>query len=113
MLLGWGGLTDEWARQNMLGRISQPEEFRAPVLFLLSEGSSYMTGAVSGPSCRYQALVTDFLNRIFGSMGGIAHGSDVTPRVKLARYGTETHAWLGHIAAPKGLVEWRRSLNLG
>jgi NAD(P)-dependent dehydrogenase (short-subunit alcohol dehydrogenase family) len=42
------GLTEEWARQNMLGRISQPEEFRAPVLFLLAEGSSYMTGAVSG-----------------------------------------------------------------
>lgn len=35
------------AYQNMLGRISQPEEFRAPVLFLLSDGSSYMTGAVS------------------------------------------------------------------
>lgn len=41
------GLTDEWAKQNMLGRTSQPEEYRAPVLFLLSEGSSYMTGAVS------------------------------------------------------------------
>ena len=41
------GLTDQWAKQNMLGRISQPEEFRAPVLFLLSDGSSYMTGAVS------------------------------------------------------------------
>lgn len=41
------GLTDEWAKQNMLGRISQPEEFRAPIIFLLSEGSSYMTGAVS------------------------------------------------------------------
>ena len=41
------GLTDEWASQNMLGRISQPEEFRAPILFLLSDGSSYMTGAVS------------------------------------------------------------------
>jgi NAD(P)-dependent dehydrogenase (short-subunit alcohol dehydrogenase family) len=41
------GLTDEWARQNMLGRISQPEEFRGAVLFLLAEGSSYMTGAVS------------------------------------------------------------------
>jgi NAD(P)-dependent dehydrogenase (short-subunit alcohol dehydrogenase family) len=41
------GLTDEWARQNMLGRISEPEEYRAPVIFLLGEGSSYMTGAVS------------------------------------------------------------------
>jgi NAD(P)-dependent dehydrogenase (short-subunit alcohol dehydrogenase family) len=41
------GLTDEWAKQNMLGRISQPEEYRASVLFLLSRGSSYMTGSVS------------------------------------------------------------------
>ncbi|KAJ8115244.1 hypothetical protein OPT61_g3062 [Boeremia exigua] len=50
------GLTDEWAKQNMLGRISQPEEFRGPVLFLLSEGSSYMTGAdlrVDGGHCAW------------------------------------------------------------
>lgn len=44
------GLTDEWAKQNMLGRISVPEEFRAPVLFLLGEGSSYVTGSVSRSS---------------------------------------------------------------
>ncbi|KAJ4401524.1 hypothetical protein N0V91_007828 [Didymella pomorum] len=50
------GLTDEWANQNMLGRISQPEEYRAPVLFLLSAGSSYMTGAdlrVDGGHCAW------------------------------------------------------------
>ncbi|KAF2997817.1 hypothetical protein E8E13_000225 [Curvularia kusanoi] len=50
------GLTDEWASQNMLGRISQPEEFRAPILFLLSDGSSYMTGAdlrVDGGHCAW------------------------------------------------------------
>lgn len=41
------GLTDKWAQQNMLGRISQVGEYRAPCLFLLGEGSSYMTGAVS------------------------------------------------------------------
>jgi hypothetical protein len=35
----------------MLGRISQAEEFRAPVLFLLADGSSYMMGAVR----RYRA----------------------------------------------------------
>jgi hypothetical protein len=38
---------DEWKKQNMLGRISQKEEYRAPCLFLLADGSSYMTGAVS------------------------------------------------------------------
>ncbi|KAH7390008.1 hypothetical protein BKA66DRAFT_460292 [Pyrenochaeta sp. MPI-SDFR-AT-0127] len=50
------GLTEEWAKQNMLGRISQPEEFRAPVLFLLGEGSSYMTGAdlrIDGGHCAW------------------------------------------------------------
>ncbi|KAF2828200.1 NAD(P)-binding protein [Ophiobolus disseminans] len=50
------GLTDEWAKQNMLGRISQPEEYRASVLFLLSEGSSFMTGAdlrVDGGHCAW------------------------------------------------------------
>ena len=41
------GLTDEWAGQNMLGRISVVEEYRAPVLFLLGDGSSYVTGSVS------------------------------------------------------------------
>lgn len=55
------GLTDEWANQNMLGRISQPEEYRAPVLFLLSEGSSYMTGAVSIPprSCHHRHFLLE------------------------------------------------------
>ncbi|KAH7071751.1 hypothetical protein FB567DRAFT_564539 [Paraphoma chrysanthemicola] len=50
------GLTDEWARQNMLGRISLPEEFRGPVLFLLADASSYMTGAdlrVDGGHCAW------------------------------------------------------------
>ncbi|KAF2641932.1 NAD(P)-binding protein [Massarina eburnea CBS 473.64] len=50
------GLVDQWKKQNMLGRISQPEEFRAPVLFLLAEGSSYMTGAdlrVDGGHCAW------------------------------------------------------------
>jgi NAD(P)-dependent dehydrogenase (short-subunit alcohol dehydrogenase family) len=48
------GLTDEWAWQNMLGRIRQAEEFGAPVLFLLAECSSYMTGAVSCRPARGQ-----------------------------------------------------------
>ncbi|KAF2125348.1 short chain dehydrogenase [Dothidotthia symphoricarpi CBS 119687] len=50
------GLTDEWAKQNMLGRISQPEEYRAAVLFLLGEGSSFMTGAdlrIDGGHCAW------------------------------------------------------------
>ncbi|KAH7411046.1 hypothetical protein BKA64DRAFT_662571 [Cadophora sp. MPI-SDFR-AT-0126] len=34
-----------WQEGNMLGRISHPEEYRAPILFLLGDGSSFMTGA--------------------------------------------------------------------
>jgi NAD(P)-dependent dehydrogenase (short-subunit alcohol dehydrogenase family) len=62
------GLTDVWASQNMLGRISQKEEYRAPCLFLLGEGSSFMTGAVSATfnndkSTVAKALIVGFENR--------------------------------------------------
>ncbi|KAE8447694.1 hypothetical protein EG329_010501 [Mollisiaceae sp. DMI_Dod_QoI] len=45
-----GSLSNEetkktWIEGNMLGRISHAEEYRAPILFLLSDGSSFMTGA--------------------------------------------------------------------
>lgn len=69
------GLTDKWADQNMLGRISQAEEYRAPILFLLSEGSSYMTAAVCPTNIHERLLYTDdVLHRIFELMVGIAHG---------------------------------------
>ncbi|CCX15956.1 hypothetical protein FPQ18DRAFT_347950 [Pyronema domesticum] len=35
----------EWADQNMLKRLSKPEEFSGAAVFLLSEASSFMTGA--------------------------------------------------------------------
>ena len=35
---------DEWEDNNMLGRISTPEEYKAVALFMLSKASSYMTG---------------------------------------------------------------------
>ena len=34
----------EWEDNNMLGRLSMPEEFRSVALFMLSNASSYMTG---------------------------------------------------------------------
>lgn len=34
----------EWEDNNMLGRISTPEEYKAVALFMLSKASSYMTG---------------------------------------------------------------------
>ena len=38
-------LEHEWSNNNMLGRISTPEEFRGAAVFLLSEASSFMTGS--------------------------------------------------------------------
>lgn len=35
----------EWSEQNMLGRLSTPEEYRGAVVFLMSQASSFMTGS--------------------------------------------------------------------
>lgn len=35
----------DWPKQNMLGRVSKPEEYRGAAVFLLSEASSFMTGS--------------------------------------------------------------------
>ena len=35
----------EWASQNMLGRLSTPEEYRGAAVFLMSQASSFMTGS--------------------------------------------------------------------
>ena len=34
-----------WPEQNMLGKLSKPEDFRGAAVFLLSPASSYMTGS--------------------------------------------------------------------
>lgn len=39
------GLRDLWESGNMLGRLSTVEEHKASILFLLADGSSYVTGA--------------------------------------------------------------------
>ncbi|KAF2868015.1 hypothetical protein BDV95DRAFT_581131 [Massariosphaeria phaeospora] len=36
---------EEWPRQNMLGRLSAPREYRGASVFLVSDASSFMTGA--------------------------------------------------------------------
>jgi NAD(P)-dependent dehydrogenase (short-subunit alcohol dehydrogenase family) len=49
-------LLKQWISESMLGRISLPEEYRAPVLFLLGDGSSFMTGhalRVDGGHCAW------------------------------------------------------------
>ncbi|KAJ9117362.1 hypothetical protein QFC24_006456 [Naganishia onofrii] len=38
-------LEEEWLRGSMLNRLSTPDEFRGPVLYLLSNASSFTTGA--------------------------------------------------------------------
>ncbi|KAL8807876.1 MAG: hypothetical protein Q9223_001927 [Gallowayella weberi] len=35
----------EWPKQNMLGKLSRPEDFRGAAVFLMSPASSYMTAA--------------------------------------------------------------------
>jgi NAD(P)-dependent dehydrogenase (short-subunit alcohol dehydrogenase family) len=36
---------EAWPTQNMLGRLSKPEEYRGAAVFLISDASSFMTGA--------------------------------------------------------------------
>lgn len=50
------GMEDRWASQNMLHRISFPDEFRGPIMFLLSDASNFMTAAdlrVDGGNCAW------------------------------------------------------------
>ncbi|KAE8349944.1 hypothetical protein BDV28DRAFT_163277 [Aspergillus coremiiformis] len=50
------GIEAQWVGDNMLYRLSTPDEFRAPVLFMLGDGSSFMTGSdlrVDGGHCAW------------------------------------------------------------
>ena len=43
-----------WMMGALLGRLGAPEDFKAPAVFLLADGSSFMTGAdlrVDGGHC--------------------------------------------------------------
>lgn len=50
------GMEAQWTADNMLYRLSTVDEFRAPVLFLLGDGSSFVTGTdlkVDGGHCAW------------------------------------------------------------
>lgn len=36
---------ENWPTQNMLNKLSRPEDFRGAAVFLVSDASRYMTGA--------------------------------------------------------------------
>jgi NAD(P)-dependent dehydrogenase (short-subunit alcohol dehydrogenase family) len=39
------GLKEKWEAENMMGRLSTPEEFKGAAIYLLSNASSFMTGS--------------------------------------------------------------------
>ncbi|CAK7215496.1 hypothetical protein SBRCBS47491_002501 [Sporothrix bragantina] len=50
------GMKDQWEGDNMLLRTSTVDEYRAPIVYLLGDGSSFMTGAdlrVDGGHCAW------------------------------------------------------------
>ncbi|KAF0324336.1 short chain dehydrogenase reductase family [Colletotrichum asianum] len=50
------GMKAQWTGDNMLYRLSLVDEFRGPILFLLGDASSFMTGAdlrVDGGHCAW------------------------------------------------------------
>jgi NAD(P)-dependent dehydrogenase (short-subunit alcohol dehydrogenase family) len=47
---------EEWPKQNMLDRLSKPEEYRGAAVFLISDASSFMTGSdlrIDGGHCAW------------------------------------------------------------
>lgn len=48
------GVEEKWMAGALLGRLGAPDDFKAPAVFLLGPGSSFMTGAdlrVDGGHC--------------------------------------------------------------
>lgn len=47
---------EQWPKENMLGRLSKPEEYRGAAVFLISDASSFMTGSdlrIDGGHCAW------------------------------------------------------------
>lgn len=47
---------EEWPKQNMLGKLSKAEDYKGAAVFLISDASSFMTGAdlrIDGGHCAW------------------------------------------------------------
>jgi NAD(P)-dependent dehydrogenase (short-subunit alcohol dehydrogenase family) len=56
LFVGYPERKEEWPKQNMLGRLSKPEEYRGAAVFLISDASSFMTGSdlrIDGGYCAW------------------------------------------------------------
>ena len=56
LFVGYPERKEEWPKQNMLGRLSKPEEYRGAAVFLISDASSFMTGSdlrIDGGHCAW------------------------------------------------------------
>ncbi|OJJ88674.1 uncharacterized protein ASPGLDRAFT_63510 [Aspergillus glaucus CBS 516.65] len=50
------GVESAWSEEKMLNQLSTPDKYRAPVIFMLGDGSSFVTGAdlrVDGGHCAW------------------------------------------------------------
>ena len=61
-------LEKTWMAGALLGRLGAPEDFKAPTVFLLADGSSWMTGA----DLRYFSLFLASFNHLLWNLGLMA-----------------------------------------
>ena len=68
------GRERQWSSENMLNRLSYPDEYRGPAMFLLSDASSFMTGIIL-QSQPLNSQLTRIKAQILEWMEGTRHGN--------------------------------------